>query len=255
MRGTPGRTSTARRRADALLPPALGADPRAAAQRPYVRNLSGEWRFADRMARACGCWASRRCSTGSFNRHCSKSSHPSSTRPSRTRAMAFDRDEARTRRSGVHASTSRRGLDGWWTWTSRNSSTGSTPTCRWPRVARRVKDTRVLLLIRRYLQAGMMEEGPLSPLLSDILLDEWDRELERRGHRFVRYADDCNVYVRSKAAGERVLASLERWLMQRLRLRVNRDKSGVARPWTRRFLGYGATRDRVVRLRVSPTAV
>ena len=125
------------------------------------------------------------------------------------------------------------------------------------RVARRVKDKRVLLLIRRYLQAGMMEGGlvsprtegtpqggPLSPLLSNILLDEWDRELERRGHRFVRYADDCNVYVRSKAAGERVLASLERWLTQRLRLRVNRDKSGVARPWTRKFLGYSVTWDR-----------
>jgi RNA-directed DNA polymerase len=136
------------------------------------------------------------------------------------------------------------------------------------RVARRVKDRRVLLLIRRYLQAGMMEDGavsprtegtpqggPLSPLLSNILLDEWDRELERRGHRFVRYADDCNVYVRSKAAGERVLASLERWLTQRLRLRVNRDKSGVARPWTRQFLGYSVTWDRAARLRVAPTAV
>jgi RNA-directed DNA polymerase len=137
------------------------------------------------------------------------------------------------------------------------------------RVARRVKDTRVLLLIRRYLQAGMMEGGlvssprtegtpqggPLSPLLSNILLDEWDRELERRGHRFVRYADDCNVYVRSKAAGERVLTSLERWLTQRLRLRVNRDKSGVARPWTRKFLGYSVTWDRAARLRVSPAAV
>lgn len=136
------------------------------------------------------------------------------------------------------------------------------------RVARRVKDRRVLVLIRRYLQAGMMEGGlvsprtegtpqggPLSPLLSNILLDEWDRELERRGHRFVRYADDCNVYVRSKAAGERVLASLERWLAQRLRLRVNRDKSGVARPWTRKFLGYSVTWDRVTRLRVSPAAV
>ena len=108
------------------------------------------------------------------------------------------------------------------------------------RVARRVKDTRVLLLIRRYLQAGMMEGGlvsprtegtpqggPLSPLLSNILLDEWDRELERRGHRFVRYADDGNVYVRSQAAGERVLTSLERWLTQRLRLHVNRAKSAV----------------------------
>jgi RNA-directed DNA polymerase len=136
------------------------------------------------------------------------------------------------------------------------------------RVARRVKDTRVLLLIRRYLQAGMMEGGlvsprtegtpqggPLSPLLSNILLDEWDRELERRGHHFVRYADDCNVYVRSQAAGERVLTSLERWLTQRLRLRVNRDKSGVARPWTRKFLGYSVTWDRAARLRVAPAAV
>ena len=136
------------------------------------------------------------------------------------------------------------------------------------RVARRVKDRRVLLLIRRYLQAGMMEGGlvsprtegtpqggPLSPLLSNILLDEWDRELERRGHRFVRYADDCNVYVRSKAAGERVLSSLERFLTTRLRLRVNREKSCVARPWTRKFLGYSVTWDRTARLRVAPAAV
>ena len=125
------------------------------------------------------------------------------------------------------------------------------------RVARRVKDKRVLLLIRRYLRAGMMEDGvvspraegtpqggPLSPLLSNILLDAWDRELERRGHHFVRDADACHVDVRSKAAGERVLTSLERWLSQRLRLSVNRDKSGVARPWTRKFLGYSVTWDR-----------
>jgi RNA-directed DNA polymerase len=106
------------------------------------------------------------------------------------------------------------------------------------RVARRVKDKRVLLLIRRYLQAGMMEGGlvspraegtpqggPASPLLSNILLDELDKELERRGHRFVRYADDSNVYVRSKAAGERVMASLERFLVKRLRLKVNRERA------------------------------
>jgi RNA-directed DNA polymerase len=136
------------------------------------------------------------------------------------------------------------------------------------RVARRVKDKRVLLLIRRYLQAGMMaggpvsprtegtpQGGPLSPLLSNILLDEWDRELERRGHRFVRYADDCNVYVRSKAAGDRVLTSLERFLAKRLRLRVNHEKSCVARPWSRKFLGYSVTWDRAARLRVSPAAV
>jgi RNA-directed DNA polymerase len=136
------------------------------------------------------------------------------------------------------------------------------------RVARRVKDRRVLLLIRRYLQAGMMagglvsprtegtpQGGPLSPLLSNILLDEWDRELERRGYRFVRYADDCNVYVQSKAAGERVMISLERFLAKQLRLRVNRAKSCVARPWTRRFLGYSVTWDRTARLRVAPAAV
>lgn len=136
------------------------------------------------------------------------------------------------------------------------------------RVARRVRDKRVLLLIRRFLAAGIMDGGvvsprtegtpqggPLSPLLSNILLDEWDRELERRGHRFVRYADDCNVYVRSKTAGERVLTSLQRFLQKRLRLRVNHEKSCVARPWLRKFLGYTVMWDRAARLRVSPTAV
>lgn len=111
------------------------------------------------------------------------------------------------------------------------------------RLARRIKDKRILKLIRRFLQAGIMEDGivslrvegtpqgsPLSPLLSNILLDEWDKELEQRGHRFVRYADDCNIYVRSQAAGERVLASVERFLLKRLRLKINRDKSAVSRP-------------------------
>jgi len=136
------------------------------------------------------------------------------------------------------------------------------------RVARRVKDKRVLLLIRRYLQAGMMEGGlvsprtegtpqggPASPLLSNILLDELDKELERRGHRFVRYADDSNVYVRSKEAGERVMASLERFLAKRLRLTVNRDKSAVARPWQRKFLGYSVTSNVKPKLKVAPESL
>lgn len=136
------------------------------------------------------------------------------------------------------------------------------------RVVRRVKDRRVLLLIRRFLQAGMMEGGlvsprlegtpqggPLSPLLSNVLLDELDRELERRGHRFVRYADDSNVYVKSKAAGERVMASLERFLEKRLRLQINRDKSAVARPWVRKFLGYSVTVDRKTKLKVASQSI
>lgn len=136
------------------------------------------------------------------------------------------------------------------------------------RVKRRVKDKRVLALINRYLQAGMMEGGlvsprtegtpqggPLSPLLSNVLLDDLDRELERRGHRFVRYADDCNVYVRSQAAGERVMASLERFLQKKLRLKINRDKSAVARPWDRKFLGYSVTSHRAPKLKVSKESV
>jgi len=136
------------------------------------------------------------------------------------------------------------------------------------RVARRVKDKRVLRVIRRYLQAGIMEGGavsprtegtpqggPLSPLLSNVLLDELDKELERRGHRFCRYADDCNVYVRSRAAGERVMASLAELLAKRLRLKVNRSKSAVDRPWRRKFLGYTVTWHRQPRLKVSPESV
>ena len=136
------------------------------------------------------------------------------------------------------------------------------------RVARRVKDKQILRLIRRFLQAGIMEGGvvsrrtegtpqgsPLSPLLSNILLDELDKELERRGHRFVRYADDCNIYVQSERAGTRVLASVEDFLRKRLRLKVNREKSAVARPWQRTFLGFSVTAGKPHRLRVSRQAI
>lgn len=131
------------------------------------------------------------------------------------------------------------------------------------RLARRIRDRRVLCLIRSYLQAGMMtggivsqrlagtpQGGPLSPLLSNILLDELDKELERRGHKFCRYADDCDIYVRSKAAGERVMKSVSEFLNKRLRLKVNVEKSAVGRPWARKFLGYEMTWHKQARLKV-----
>jgi group II intron reverse transcriptase/maturase len=136
------------------------------------------------------------------------------------------------------------------------------------RLARRIKDKRVLRLIRRYLQAGMManglatvrregtpQGGPLSPLLSNILLDELDKELERRGHKFCRYADDCNIYVQSRSAGERVMKSITKFLERRLRLKVNAEKSAVARPWERKFLGYSLTWHREARLKVAASSV
>jgi len=136
------------------------------------------------------------------------------------------------------------------------------------RVARRVKDKRVLRLIRGYLRAGVMDGGvvtprdqgtpqggPLSPLLSNILLDELDQELEQRGHAFCRYADDCNIYVRTKRSGERVLASITRFLERKLHLKVNVDKSAVGRPWQRKFLGYSMTCRRKPKLRVAPESV
>ena len=132
----------------------------------------------------------------------------------------------------------------------------------------KVKDKRVLGLIRRYLQAGVLADGivsqrtegtpqggPLSPLLSNILLDDLDKELEKRGHVFCRYADDCNIYVRSKRAGERVLASLTQFLAKRLKLKVNQTKSAVNRPWNRKFLGYSMTFHKQPRLKVAPASV
>ena len=132
------------------------------------------------------------------------------------------------------------------------------------RVARKVKDGRVLKLIRRYLEAGLMEGGvtsartegtrqggPLSPLLSNILLTDLDRELEQRGHRFCRYADDCNIYVRSERSGLRVMAAITGFLEQGLKLKVNASKSAVARPWQRKFLGYSMTWHRKPKLKIA----
>ncbi len=130
------------------------------------------------------------------------------------------------------------------------------------RIAKKVKDKKVLRLIRRYLQTGIMKDGvvwdrekgtpqggPLSPLLSNIMLDAMDKELEKRGLSFCRYADDCNIYVSSKRAGERVMASITRFIEGKLKLKVNREKSAVARPWERTFLGYSFTSERQTRVR------
>ncbi len=136
------------------------------------------------------------------------------------------------------------------------------------RIARRISDKRMLTLIRGFLNSGVMENGlvsptdegtpqggPLSPLLSNLLLDELDRELERRGHRFVRYADDCNIYVKSERAGQRVMEGLKRFLTRKLRLKVNDSKSAVARPKDRKFLGFSFTWGESIKRRVAPSAI
>jgi RNA-directed DNA polymerase len=135
-------------------------------------------------------------------------------------------------------------------------------------IAKRVEDKRLLKLIRAFLNAGVMENGlvspsvegtpqggPLSPLLSNLVLDELDRELERRGHRFVRYADDCNVYVRSERAGQRVMESVTQFMTQKLRLKVNEAKSAVARPQERKFLGFSFSAGPEVKRVIAPKAL
>jgi RNA-directed DNA polymerase len=136
------------------------------------------------------------------------------------------------------------------------------------KIAERVSDKRLLKLIRAFLRTGVMENGlvspaeegtpqggPLSPVLSNIVLNELDQELERRGHRFTRYADDCNIYVRSRRAGERVMSSVTRLLTTKLKLRVNSEKSAVARPWERKFLGFSFTNHKQPKRRLAPKAV
>jgi RNA-directed DNA polymerase len=135
-------------------------------------------------------------------------------------------------------------------------------------IAKRVADKRILKLIRAFLNAGVMkgglvspteegtpQGGPLSPLLSNLMLDVLDKELEKRGHCFVRYADDCNIYVRSRKAGERVMAGIEKFLAKRLKLRINKAKSAVARPSVRKFLGFSFTGGREPRRRIASQAL
>jgi RNA-directed DNA polymerase len=135
-------------------------------------------------------------------------------------------------------------------------------------VAKRVEDKRLLKLIRAFLNAGVMENGlespsvegtpqggPLSPLLSNLVLDELDRELERRGHRFVRYADDSNIYVRSERAGQRVMESIKRFITDRLKLKVNESKSAVAKPQERKFLGFSFTGGKELKRKIAPKAI
>lgn len=131
-------------------------------------------------------------------------------------------------------------------------------------LAKRIQDKPLLKLIRKYLQSGVMingvvsntfegtpQGGPLSPLLSNIVLDELDKELERRGHKFVRYADDCNIYVKSKRAGLRTMASIQRFIEGKLQLKVNEKKSAVDRPWKRKFLGFSFTYHKEPKVRIA----
>src|SRR5439155_11025508 len=135
-------------------------------------------------------------------------------------------------------------------------------------IAGRVNDKRMLRLIRAFLESGVMENGlvssveegtpqggPLSPLLSNLVLDELDRELERRQHRFVRYADDCNIYVASEGAGRRVMRSVTSFIRRRLKLKVNEAKSAVARPQERKFLGFSFTSGSIPKRRIAPKAL
>src|SRR5215207_7781026 len=135
-------------------------------------------------------------------------------------------------------------------------------------IAKRVTDKRILRLIRGYLTAGVLEGGlvspteegtpqggPLSPLLSNLMLDVLDKELEKRRHRFVRYADDCNIYVRSRRVGERVMTSIEQFLAKRLKLKVNRSKSAVAKPSARKFLGFSFSNGNDPRRLIAPQAI
>jgi RNA-directed DNA polymerase len=135
-------------------------------------------------------------------------------------------------------------------------------------IAKRVEDKRLLKLIRAFLNAGVIENGlvspsvegtpqggPLSPLLSNLVLDELDRELERRGHRFVRYADDCNIYVRSERAGQRVMEGITQFITHKLKLKVNEAKSAVARPQERKFLGFTFTAGPEVKRAIAPKAL
>src|ERR1700751_3196563 len=136
------------------------------------------------------------------------------------------------------------------------------------KITKRVEDKRLLKLIRAFLNAGVMENGlispsvegtpqggPLSPLLSNLVLDELDRELERRGHQHVRYADDCNIYVRSERAGHRVMKSITRFITQRLKLKVNETKSAIARPQERKFLGFSFTSGPEIKRAIAPKAL
>ncbi|MBM7650566.1 group II intron reverse transcriptase/maturase [Bacillus ectoiniformans] len=135
-------------------------------------------------------------------------------------------------------------------------------------LAKRVKDKTILELIRKYLESGVMingleviseegvpQGGPLSPLLSNIMLDELDKELESRGHKFVRYADDCNIYVKTKKAGLRVKTSITTFIEKKLKLKVNEEKSAVDRPWKRKFLGFSFTAHRTPKVRIAKESI
>ncbi len=181
--------------------------------------------------------------------------------------MVFDRDDLHIERWPRHSSTSPQATVGWLISIWRKFFDRVNHDKLMGQIAKRVEDKRLLKLIRAFLNAGVMENGlvspsvegtpqggPLSPLLSNLVLDELDRELERRGHRYLRYADDCNIYVRSQRAGQRVMKGITRFITHKLKLKVNETKSAVARPQERKLLGFSFSTGPPLKRMIAPKA-
>src|SRR3979411_1378670 len=232
------------------------------------QSRCGGGKSRSRMEEGCESLASQPCWIALSSKRSCRCCRSSGTRRSPITAMGFDRGGRRIKpwhkRSSIFAQGYGWGadvdLEKFFDRVNHDKLMGQ--------VAKRVEDKRLLKLIRAFLNAGVMENGllspsvegtpqggPLSPLLSNLVLDELDQELERRGHRFVRYADDCNIYVRSERAGQRASRSITRFITRKLKLKVNEAKSAVARPQERKFLGFSFTAGPDIKRKIAPKSL